>query len=132
MATLMLICSRASLASGRSDLVELWRQGNTAVEVAPVPARVADLDEPVPESQEDRPRQQSVAVAVNGPGTRGERELMPETSQQPPHKVALFSGHMVPPDKVPIAAQAISEALADLGIGREDIAITCPRKTSCG
>jgi len=47
--------------------------------------------------------------------------------------VALFSGHMIdapgrgnprfPPDKEPIAARAIAEALADLGIGPADLAI---------
>jgi hypothetical protein len=57
---------------------------------------------------------------------------MPDTSQLP-HKVVLFSGHMIdapgrekprfPPDKEPIAARAIAEALADLGVGPADLAI---------
>jgi hypothetical protein len=58
---------------------------------------------------------------------------MPDTSQEPPHKIALFSGHMIdalgrekprfPPDKEPIAACAIAEALADLEVGPADLAI---------
>jgi len=58
---------------------------------------------------------------------------MPNTSPEPPHKVALFSGHMVdapgrenprfPPDKELTAARAIAEALADLGVGPSDLAI---------
>jgi hypothetical protein len=58
---------------------------------------------------------------------------MPDTSLEPPRKIALFSGHMIdapgrekprfPPDKEPIAARAIAEALAELGLGRADIAI---------
>ena len=58
---------------------------------------------------------------------------MPDTSPEPPRKVALFSGHMIdapgrekprfPPDKEPIAARAIAEALADLGVGPADLAI---------
>src|SRR5208337_4165779 len=62
-----------------------------------------------------------------------EREPMPNTSPEPPRKVALFSGHMIdapgrekprfPPDKEPIAARAIEEALADLGVGAADLAI---------
>ena len=52
---------------------------------------------------------------------------MSDTTAQPPRKVALFSGHMIdaigrgkprfPPDKEPVAARAIAEALADLGVG---------------
>jgi hypothetical protein len=58
---------------------------------------------------------------------------MPDTSPQPPRKVALFSGHMIdapgrekprfPPDKESIAARAIAEALAELGVGPPDLAI---------
>src|SRR6516164_5733952 len=58
---------------------------------------------------------------------------MPDTSPEPPRKVALFSGHMIdapgrekprfPPDKEPIAARAIAETLADLGIGPADLMI---------
>jgi hypothetical protein len=58
---------------------------------------------------------------------------MPDASPEPPRKVALFSGHMIdapgrekprfPPDKEPIAARAIAEALADLRVGPADIAI---------
>ena len=58
---------------------------------------------------------------------------MPEESPEPFRNVALFSGHMIdaprrerprfPPDKEPIAARAIAEALADFGIGPEDLAI---------
>ena len=58
---------------------------------------------------------------------------MLEASQDPPHKVALFSGHMIdapgrakprfPLDKEPIAAAAIAATLADLGIGPDDLAI---------
>jgi hypothetical protein len=50
---------------------------------------------------------------------------MPDTSPEPPRKVALFSGHMIdapgrekprfPPDKEPIAARAIAEPLAPGG-----------------
>ena len=58
---------------------------------------------------------------------------MSDTRPEPPRMVALFSGHMIdapgrgnprfPPDKEPIAARAIAEALADLGIGPADLAI---------
>jgi hypothetical protein len=58
---------------------------------------------------------------------------MPDISPKPPRKIVLFSGHMVdapgrekprfPPDKEPIAARAIAEALADLGVGTVDLAI---------
>ncbi len=58
---------------------------------------------------------------------------MSDTIAQPPRKVALFSGHMIdaigrgkprfPPDKEPVAAGAIAEALADLGVGPADLAI---------
>jgi hypothetical protein len=58
---------------------------------------------------------------------------MPESNAEPPRQVALFSGHMVdapgrerprfPPDKEPIAASAIGAALADLGLGPDDLAI---------
>ncbi|WP_398309267.1 TRAFs-binding domain-containing protein [Zoogloea sp.] len=51
-----------------------------------------------------------------------------------PRKVFLFSGHMIdsparptprfPADKEPIAAQAIADALARLGAGKDDLAIT--------
>jgi hypothetical protein len=57
---------------------------------------------------------------------------MPDT-KGPPRKVVLFSGHLIdapgradprfPPDKEPIAARAIDEALADLGVGPSDLAI---------
>ena len=58
---------------------------------------------------------------------------MPDTTPKPPRKVALFSGHMIdapgreeprfPPDKEPIAARAIAEALADFEIGPTDLAV---------
>ena len=58
---------------------------------------------------------------------------MPETSPHPPRKVILFSGHMIdapgrekprfPPDKEPMAAQAIAGALADLHVGPDDLCI---------
>ena len=58
---------------------------------------------------------------------------MPETNPEPPRKVVLFSGHMIdapgrekprfPPDREPIAAAAIAAALADLGLGPNDLAI---------
>ena len=58
---------------------------------------------------------------------------MPDTSPESPRRVALFSGHMIdapgrekprfPPDKEPIAARAIAEALGDLGVGPADLAI---------
>jgi hypothetical protein len=58
---------------------------------------------------------------------------MPDTSPELPRNVALFSGHMIdapgrekprfPPDKEPIAARAIAEALADLRVGPADLAI---------
>lgn len=57
----------------------------------------------------------------------------PETRWQP-DKVFLFSGHMIdapcrkearfPADKEPIAAAAIAKALADLGAGGNDLALT--------
>ncbi|HYR02508.1 MAG TPA: hypothetical protein VES58_04130 [Syntrophobacteria bacterium] len=50
-----------------------------------------------------------------------------------PRRLFLFSGHMIdapgrpeprfPPDKEPIAARAINEKLAQLGAGREDLAL---------
>src|ERR1700730_5902819 len=58
---------------------------------------------------------------------------MPETSPQPPRKVILFSGHMIdapgrekprfPPDKEPIAAQAMHGPIADLYVGPADLCI---------
>jgi hypothetical protein len=58
---------------------------------------------------------------------------MPDTRPEPPRKVTLFSGHMIdapgrdrprfPPDKEPIAARAIAQALADLRVGPADLAI---------
>jgi hypothetical protein len=58
---------------------------------------------------------------------------MSETSPEPPHKVALFSGHMIdapgrakprfPPNKEPLAANAIAGVLAGLGLGPGDLAI---------
>src|ERR1700710_557400 len=58
---------------------------------------------------------------------------MPESSPQSPRKVVLFSGHMIdapdretprfPPDKEPLAAQAIAEALANLHVGPDDLCI---------
>jgi hypothetical protein len=58
---------------------------------------------------------------------------MPETSPQPPQKVVLFSGHMIdapdrgkprfPPDKEPIAVQAIAGALADIDVGPRHLCI---------
>lgn len=62
----------------------------------------------------------------------------PEEKWQPRH-VFLFSGHMVdtpdratprfPPDKEPIARQKIAEALAQLGAGPDDLALT---QGACG
>jgi hypothetical protein len=58
---------------------------------------------------------------------------MPESRSQPPRKVVLFSGHMIdasnrekprfPADKEPTAAQAITDALADLYVGPDDLCI---------
>jgi hypothetical protein len=58
---------------------------------------------------------------------------MQDAGQELPRKVALFSGHMIdapgrekprfPPDKELIAARAITQALADLGVGQADLAI---------
>ena len=58
---------------------------------------------------------------------------MPATSPQPPRKVVLFSGHMIdapgrekprfPPDKEPVAGQAIAGALEDLHVGPDDLCI---------
>ncbi len=58
---------------------------------------------------------------------------MAEMIPKPPRKVVLFSGHMIdapgrekprfPPDKEPVAAQAIAGALADLHIGPDDLCI---------
>src|SRR5690349_20577670 len=58
---------------------------------------------------------------------------MPDNSPEAPRKVTLFSGHMIdtpnrdkprfPPDKEPIAARAIAEALTNLGVGPADLAI---------
>jgi hypothetical protein len=58
---------------------------------------------------------------------------MPDTSAEPLRKIVLFSGHMIdapgrekprfPPDKEPIAARAIEEALDKLGVGPADLAI---------
>jgi hypothetical protein len=58
---------------------------------------------------------------------------MSNSSQVPPHMVALFSGHMIdapgrenprfPPDKEPIAIRAIAQALSDLAVGQGDLAI---------
>jgi hypothetical protein len=61
------------------------------------------------------------------------------TSDEPPRKVALFSGHMIdapdrakprfPADKAPIAARAVAAALADLGVGPGDL---CVSGGACG
>ncbi len=58
---------------------------------------------------------------------------MPETSQQSPRRIVLFSGHMIdapgrekprfPPANEPIAAQAIAGAVADLHVGPDDLCI---------
>ena len=58
---------------------------------------------------------------------------MPETSLDPPRKVVLFSGHMIdapgrakprfPPDKGPLAAEAIGTVVAELGLAPGDLAI---------
>jgi len=58
---------------------------------------------------------------------------MADTSSEAPRKVVLFSGHMIdapgranrrfPPEKEPIAARAIADALRDLGAGPADLAI---------
>ena len=58
---------------------------------------------------------------------------MAERNDWSPRKVALFSGHMIdapgrakprfPPDKEPLAANAIAAVLADLSLGPDDLAI---------
>jgi hypothetical protein len=58
---------------------------------------------------------------------------MQDASREPPHDVALFSGHMIdapdrekprfPADKEPIAARAIAQTLTDLAVGQADLAI---------
>jgi hypothetical protein len=58
---------------------------------------------------------------------------MADTRRDQPRKVTLFSGHMIdapnrgnlrfPPDKEPIAALAIAQTLANLGVGPPDLAI---------
>src|SRR5271166_2340102 len=58
---------------------------------------------------------------------------MGEPNDWPPRKVVLFSGHMIdgparerprfPPDKEPIAANAIASALAELDAGPRDLGI---------
>jgi hypothetical protein len=58
---------------------------------------------------------------------------MAESNPDGPRKVILFSGHMIdapgretprfPPDKEPMAAQAIAGALADLHVGPDDLCI---------
>jgi hypothetical protein len=58
---------------------------------------------------------------------------MAERNDWSPRKVALFSGHMIdapgrakprfPPDKEPLAANAITAVLADLNLGPDDLAI---------
>ena len=58
---------------------------------------------------------------------------MAEQNDWPPRKVVLFSGHMIdgpgrerprfPPDKEPLAANAIAAVLADLSLGPDDLAI---------
>jgi hypothetical protein len=63
----------------------------------------------------------------------GAAAAWPFAARAQPRKVALFSGHMIdapgrekprfPPNKEPVAARAITEALADLGIGPADLGI---------
>ena len=58
---------------------------------------------------------------------------MAQRNDWSPRKVALFSGHMIdapgrakprfPPDKEPLAANAIAAVLADLSLGPDDLAI---------
>jgi hypothetical protein len=58
---------------------------------------------------------------------------MPEPNPDAPRKVILFSGHMIdapgrekprfPPDKEPVAADAIASALANLDVGPLDLSI---------
>ena len=58
---------------------------------------------------------------------------MADSNDAPPGKVALFSGHMIdapdrenprfPPDKEPIAANAIDAALEELDVGAQDLCI---------
>ena len=58
---------------------------------------------------------------------------MAESNPDGPRKVVLFSGHMIdapgrekprfPPDKEPVAAQAIAGALSDLHVGPDDLCI---------
>ena len=58
---------------------------------------------------------------------------MSETNAEAPRKVILFSGHMIdapdratprfPPDKEGVAARAITQTLAELGLGSSDLAI---------
>src|SRR5271166_2866604 len=58
---------------------------------------------------------------------------MEDSNEAPPRRVVLFSGHMIdapgrekprfPADNEPIAAKAITAALADLGVGPADLCI---------
>jgi hypothetical protein len=58
---------------------------------------------------------------------------MAESTPDGPRKVVLFSGHMIdapgrekprfPPDKEPIAAKAIADALTDIDVGPRDLAL---------
>jgi len=58
---------------------------------------------------------------------------MEDSNEAPPRRVVLFSGHMIdapgrekprfPADNEPIAAKAITAALADLGVGSADLCI---------
>jgi hypothetical protein len=67
---------------------------------------------------------------------------MAKTTDEPPRKVVLFSGHMIdapgrekprfPPDKEPIAASAIAAALADLGVGPADLGVGPADLCICG
>ena len=56
-----------------------------------------------------------------------------EKPEAEPRKIALFSGHMIdapgratprfPPDREPVAAKAITEALREIGVGAGDLAV---------
>ncbi len=70
---------------------------------------------------------------------RALQKLVQPEDQWQPRQVFLFSGHMIdapdratprfPPEKEPIAAQKIAEALDQLGAGPEDLALT---QGACG
>jgi hypothetical protein len=97
-------------------------------------SEVADLGASPPQSKSCRSIYlPSSTYPRRGRKIIGKREPMTNMTPELPRKVALFSGHMIdspsrgeprfPPDREPIAARAIAEALTDLGVGRDDLAI---------